>query len=250
MTYEIPQSLQYKERVIFNLTIHQSIYAAIFITTSFVVYTKTPLPILARITIIALFLIACLLFMFLDLGRKIQDFLAYFSFRRATMFDKRMKKYLKLVAVENACYYLRINKKVEKRIAVLKVEPLNFKIKPKDERDSIIYSFQKFLNSLDFPIQFLMYTDDLNLDTYLKELEIKVSKNNKTGQELFKAHKNYLDKIMKERLAVNRKFLIAIQENEIGLDAQIKIIKEHLNNVNLKCVRLGGRNLINILIKL
>jgi fatty acid desaturase len=39
---------------------------------------------------------------------------------------------------------------------VLKVEAVNFLLKSEQEQDSIIYSFQHFLNALQFPIQILI----------------------------------------------------------------------------------------------
>jgi len=39
---------------------------------------------------------------------------------------------------------------------VLKVEAVNFLLKSEQEQDAIIYSFQRFLNSLQFPIQILI----------------------------------------------------------------------------------------------
>ncbi len=248
MSYEIPQSLQYKERIIFNLTLDQLLYATGFGIASFLVYAKTPFSIPARISLALIPASIGLLFMYWNLWQKISDFHSWFKFRQATMFDDKMKKYLKLKAIEQSCYHVQ-TQQGEKRVAVLMVEPLNFKIKPKDERDNIIHSFQKFLNALDFPVQFLMYTDDLNLNRYLKELELKVRKSGKMNQELFNAHKNYLDKIMKEKLAVNRRFLIAVQENAMGLEAQLNIISELLRGMNLKSTRLTGRQLIKVLIK-
>ncbi|VVB81089.1 Uncharacterised protein [uncultured archaeon] len=249
MTYEIPQSLQYKERIVFNLNLEQLLYASVFGLAAVLIYAKLPFSFSVRISLALIPAGFGLMFMYLDLWRKISNFWAWFRFRKATMFDKAMKKYLKLSSIEQACYFVQ-TKQGEKRVAVLMVEPLNFKIKTKDERDSIIHCFQKFLNALDFPVQFLMYTDDLNLSRYLKELEFKVSKtHNKTYRELFKAHENYLDAVMKERLAVNRRFLIAVQENAMGLDAQLNIIDELLKSMNLKSVRLRGRGLIKVLIK-
>ncbi len=249
MSYEIPQSLQYQERIVFNLTLEQFIYAAGFGLFAFFLYAKLPYGIPARIAIACIPAGIGLLFMYCDLWAKMSDLWAWYRFRKATMFDPQLKKYLKLNAVENNCYHIQ-TKQGEKRVAVLRVEPLNFKIKPKDERESIIHSFQKFLNALDFPVQLLMYTDDLDLSKYLRELQERVNKNrNGTAQELFKAHQNYLDSVMKERLATNRRFFIAVQENLMGLDAQLRIINELLHGLNLKSVRLGGRQLINILIK-
>jgi len=39
---------------------------------------------------------------------------------------------------------------------VLRVEAVNFALKSEPEQDAIIYSFQHFLNSLQFPIQILV----------------------------------------------------------------------------------------------
>ncbi len=39
---------------------------------------------------------------------------------------------------------------------VLRVEAVNFLLKSEEEQDSIIYSFQHFLNALQFPIQILI----------------------------------------------------------------------------------------------
>jgi len=249
MSYEIPQSLQYKERIVFNLTLEQLMYAAGFGFVAAFLYAKLPFSLPIRVSIAFVPVGIGLLFMYFDLRRRIADFWAWFSFRKATMFDKAMKRFLQLSAIEHSCYKV-VTKQGEKRVAVLMVEPLNFKIKTKDDRDSIIRSFQKFLNALDFPVQFLMYTDDLDLSKYLRELQEKVSKNkSETSEALFRAHQNYLDGVMKERLAVNRRFLIAVRENEMGLDAQLSIITDLLRSMNLKSVRLGGRQLIKILIK-
>lgn len=248
MSYEIPQSLHYKERIVFNLTIEQFLYAIGFGIVAYLVYAKTHFLLPARVSIAVILAVLALLFMYWDLLQKITDFLNWFKFRKATMSDQKMGKYLKLKAIENGCYYVQ-TKQGEKRVAVLLVEPVNFKIKPSDEKQSIIHSFQKFLNSIDFPIQILMYTDDLNLDKYLRELEWRVRKTSPISYTLFMSHKYNLCRIMKERSVMNRRFFIAIQENQTGLDAQLRIVTEMLNNAKLKCVRLQGRQLIKILIR-
>src|SRR3989344_4018391 len=250
MTYEIPQSIQYKEKIVFDLTLELLIYAVGFGVPAFLIYAKLNASLYARVGLALIPLTIGLCFMFLDLYKKSSELLGFLRFRKATLFQRKMKRFLQLNAVENSCYVVK-TKGGERRVAVLRVEPLNFKIKTKDERDSIIFAFQKLLNGLDFPVQFLMYTDDLNLNQYLKELELKSNASTKgIRQDLLKAHKDYLDALMQDKLAVNRKFLIAIPENETGLEAQIKIVTELLRTMNLKSVRLGGRQLINILIKL
>lgn len=249
MSYEIPQSLQYKERIVFNLTLEQLLYASSFGFVAFFIYAKTSFDLPIRITLALIPVCIGLLFIYGNLWNKISDFWAWYKFRHATMFDTSMKKYLGLNAIEKSCYHVQ-TKKGEKRVAVVLVEPLNFKIKTKDEKDTIIYAFQKLLNALDFPIQFLMYTDDLNLNQYLRELEQRVNKKEPVHNQLYKAHKNYLDSVMKGKIAMNRRFFIAVQENETGLNAQLAIIDELLKSMGLKSIRLRGRHLIKILIKL
>jgi len=55
--------------------------------------------------------------------------------------------------------------------AVLRVEPINFELKSQREQDGIIYSYQAFLNSLEFPIQIVIQSKKLDLERYLIRLE-------------------------------------------------------------------------------
>jgi len=54
---------------------------------------------------------------------------------------------------------------------VLKVEPINFELKSTEEQDGIIYSYQAFLNSLDFPIQIVIQSKRLDLEQYLVRMQ-------------------------------------------------------------------------------
>lgn len=55
--------------------------------------------------------------------------------------------------------------------AVLAVSSINFDLKSDKEQESIIFSFQGFLNSLDFPLQIVISSKKFNVDPYLKRLE-------------------------------------------------------------------------------
>lgn len=54
--------------------------------------------------------------------------------------------------------------------AILMCSSVNFALKSQDEQDSLIYRYQNFLNSLDFPVQILINSRQLNLDHYLQNL--------------------------------------------------------------------------------
>lgn len=57
--------------------------------------------------------------------------------------------------------------------AVLMTSSVNFALKSTEEQDALIYKYQGFLNSLDFPIQILMTSRHLNIGDYLSLIEQK-----------------------------------------------------------------------------
>lgn len=54
---------------------------------------------------------------------------------------------------------------------VLMCSSLNFALKSADEQDAIIFQYQNFLNSLDFPVEFTIHSRRLNIAPYLESLK-------------------------------------------------------------------------------
>src|SRR3989344_1138148 len=57
---------------------------------------------------------------------------------------------------------------------VILVDGINFDLKSQEEQDIIISSYQHFLNSIDFTIQFSIHSRKLNIEDYLKRMEEKM----------------------------------------------------------------------------
>ena len=57
--------------------------------------------------------------------------------------------------------------------AILAVSSINFDLKSDKEQEAIIFAFQGFLNSLDFPLQILISSKKFNVEPYLKSLETR-----------------------------------------------------------------------------
>src|SRR5688572_23207938 len=55
--------------------------------------------------------------------------------------------------------------------AILMASSLNFALKSEEEQNAIIYGYQDFLNSIDFPIQLLVTSRRIDLTPYLRELD-------------------------------------------------------------------------------
>lgn len=54
---------------------------------------------------------------------------------------------------------------------IIMVSSLNFALKSEEEQNAIIYQFQNFLNSLDFPIEIVIQSRRLNITGYLDRLK-------------------------------------------------------------------------------
>lgn len=58
---------------------------------------------------------------------------------------------------------------------VIEITSLNFALKSEEEQSAIIYQYQAFLNSLQFPIQILIQSRQLDLTRYLVQLQERMS---------------------------------------------------------------------------
>lgn len=56
---------------------------------------------------------------------------------------------------------------------ILIVTGINFDLKSEEEQGLIIYSFQNFLNALNFPVQLFVHSRKLNIDSYLNRLSAR-----------------------------------------------------------------------------
>lgn len=77
------------------------------------------------------------------------------------------QNFVKVQAIKDGVIFVGLNK----ICAILLVSSINFLLKSKEEQEAIIYGYQDFLNSLDFPIQILVTSRYVNMDKYLKNLE-------------------------------------------------------------------------------
>jgi len=78
---------------------------------------------------------------------------------------------------------------------VLGVSAINFELRSNDEQVAILQSFQRFLNSADFPIQMVISSRKLIIDTYLKTVD-QIAES--TDNELMKIQASEYSRFVKE----------------------------------------------------
>ncbi len=95
--------------------------------------------------------------------------------------------------------------------AVIEVSAINFELRSEGEQMGILQNFQNFLNSVDFPLQIVMNSRQLNMDIYIKSLEGVVES---SQNELLKIQALEYSKFIKELLdlshIMSKKFYVVL----------------------------------------
>lgn len=239
MAYEIPQQLEYKEKIMFGLTFKQLAYLFLFAPAMALIAFRTNWHIAIKAFACANLGALAIGFIFLNLDQHIRNWLHWYKSRKIEK-PHKLAKFIPIKEVKND--FIITSK--DQKIAVLKVDPINFSIKPDESKQAISIAFQKFLNSLDFPIQIVMNTESLDLKEYLDEVEQRASKSK--FRELFEGYRKHIISIMEDSEVVNRNFyLILPEKNDINI--QLQIVQGKLSNIGLKSFRLKDKEIAKFL---
>ncbi|MCK5416186.1 hypothetical protein KAI92_02040 [Candidatus Parcubacteria bacterium] len=100
--------------------------------------------------------------------------------------------------------------------AILLVSSINFSLKNEDEQNATISAYVGFLNSVEFPIQIVIQSRELNIERYLKELE---EKEKEQTNELLKMQTSeyiqYINELVSISSIMNKRFYVAIPYNPL-----------------------------------
>lgn len=163
---------------------------------------------------------------------------------------------------------------------VLMVSSINFALKNEDEQNAIIGAYVNFLNNIDFPLQIVVHSRELNIDEYIAALKVKEKEQT---NELLKAQTTEyieyvsdlisLGKIMSKRFyvivpyspvaderksfvarlgsAFNPVSTISMRESKFAklkkdLDRRVDNVISGLNSIGLNVVELDTQSLIEL----
>jgi len=77
------------------------------------------------------------------------------------------QKFVEIEEIKNGVVRLK-NRNLRQ---VLIVSGINFDLKSEEEQTIILNTFQRFLNTIDFPVQFFIHSRKMNVDDYLERME-------------------------------------------------------------------------------
>ncbi|MFH0714492.1 MAG: PrgI family protein [Candidatus Diapherotrites archaeon] len=266
MGYEIPQNLKYEEKIVFGLTLKQFIWVALFGILAAAIFLKTNINFYAKIGLSILFALVGIGFAFLGFFEKLQTLFHFYKTpRSAGYWDKKLDFFVEAKEIQNEAIFLNDGS----ARAVLQITPLHFSLLSIEEQRAIVARFRDFLNSLDFPVQIVMRTVNLELNEYLASMQKKVADSRKKGMaEQFESFKTFIETTIESKKIKNRLFYLLIPTTRLAskptmfakrenintkevfgkqLEIRVKICQEKLKRCNLLSKRLTDTELVSFL---
>ena len=115
--------------------------------------------------------------------------------------------------------------------AVIEVSALNFELRSEGEQIAILQNFQRFVNSIDFPLQIVIHSRKLNIDEYLKlinqssaELTNELLKIQATEYSKFVGELSDLSNIMSKKFYIVVPFYVFETPSKSGIAQSFKSI--------------------------
>ena len=129
--------------------------------------------------------------------------------------------------------------------AILKAEGVNLDLKNFDEIQSTLEQYKRFLNSLEFPLQFLVRNTYLDLREYLNYIQKNIEKLDPGPlKEQAKDYSEFLESInMKQWLIYDRSFV----KGQKMLNTRVSLVQEGLGSLWVRTELLNTKDVISLL---
>lgn len=94
---------------------------------------------------------------------------------------------------------------------IIETNAVNFNLKSEEEQNAIIFSYQNFLNTLDFPTQILVKSQRLDIDSYIEKLsKLAENQSNKLIKKQTYDYIEYIQRLVEYAYIMEKKFYVVI----------------------------------------
>ncbi|KKU94492.1 MAG: hypothetical protein UY26_C0001G0044 [Candidatus Jorgensenbacteria bacterium GW2011_GWA1_48_13] len=129
------------------------------------------------------------------------------------------QKFVEVADIKNGAVYL---KKGGLR-KVLIVGGVNFDLKSEAEQNLILQSFQNFMNTLDFGVQFFIHSRKINVSEYLEHLKTrKEEEPNELLKIQIEDYAEFIRVFVAENPIISKSFFVVVPYDPVGITAQVK----------------------------
>ncbi len=234
MPYAIPANIRYEERLLGTLTIKQSLYLGVGLIGAGLVWKGNfgiPEPLKVPIAITLALLGAA--FALLNLEEFIKNYVGFMqSTKQSSWISPAARKLMDIRSIRADAVFMQ-----DKRIlGVLKIRPINFGVLSEQDKDTVIYGFLEFLNSLNFSIQIVMRSVNLDIEDYLRHLKRRIKqRDDKMALAYYEHFAEYMRSYIKVNRINDRHFYIIVPGKKKQTEA------EAINYLEAQCQELMSR---------
>ncbi len=210
MAYDIPDKIQYKEKIVFGLTLRELLHAVAFALVAFFAY-QLPLPGYYKFVLPALAILAGIGFIKLGWGKTAIDRWNYhWGVREGGSLDKRVQEFVGIRKIENDTMYLASGQ----MRSILSVTPINYQNMDEDRQKSVTENYRSFLNQLSHPIQINVRTVNVTMAEYFAHNDNRVDKSdNQKLVSLYSEMKTYEQGYLAQNVVKERLYYLIVPYN-------------------------------------
>lgn len=252
MPYKIPSDIRYEERLFGPLTIKQSVYALISVISLIFILFFWKIDFVIQIILVLLVCGLGVGFTMFNLDTYIVN---YFMFakekKESSWISPAARKLMEIKSIRADAVFLKDGRV----LGVVKVKPINFGVLGKEDQDTVIYGFLEFINSLNFPVQIVMRSVNLDLSDYLSALKRRiVQRDDKMSLAYYEHFSEYMYDYIKTNKINDRLFYIIVPAKRftdetktiLNLEERCKAVIETLSLSGIIAERLGNKPLLNM----
>ncbi|MBI4426328.1 MAG: TraC family protein [Candidatus Kerfeldbacteria bacterium] len=99
--------------------------------------------------------------------------------------------------------------------AVVLVASINFDLKSEEEQAAVISSYVQFLNAIDFPLQIVVQSRKLNIDSYLDKLkDLEKQQTNELLKQQTVEYRQYIQELVEIADIMTKRFYVVVPYSE------------------------------------
>ncbi len=253
MPVVIPTEVKYEERFLGPLTIKQSIYAGLALLIMAFTWLVPLIEMHGFIKVIITIVVVVLAmgFIMFNLDTRLFDIISFLGVKkRASWLHPAAQELMNVKDVRGDIVFLK-----DGALGLIKVTPINFGMLSKEDQDSVIYGFLEFINTLNFPIQIVMKSINLDINDYLSGLKRRIEeRDDKISLAYYEHFAGYLRDYIKTTKINDRMFYIVVpakkhwDERTVikSLETRCENIINALSFSGINSERLDTQQLLNL----
>lgn len=207
MPYTIPSDIRYEEKFLGPFTIKQSIYVLIAAAIIFyLLIIDQTLQVTLKVIIILLVGGLTMGLVMFNLEVIVKDYVSFLREQKeASWITPSARRLMNIKAIRANAVFLKDGNV----LGVVKVKPINFGVLSKEDQDAVVYGFLEFLNAINFPIQIVMRSVNLDLSNYLAALKRNIlQRDDKIALAYYEHFSGYMYDYIKTNKINDRLFYI------------------------------------------